>query len=323
MEMKVLITGAFGNIGESTLLAMREKGYDLVCFDLENNRTKKKAEELKEKVDFDVVWGDITNKTQIVSIADRVDAIIHLAAIIPPLSEQNPKLARKVNVGGTRNLVEVADGLENKPKFILASSVSTYGPRGPDKPLVTADTPQKPTDHYTHHKVECEKILKESSLPWTILRLTAIPPLELGTDMDPLMFEIPLDQPMEFAHTSDVGVAFTNCVEADTIGYILLIGGGPECQMYNREFMNKMMDVMGIGTLPEDAFKEPATDDDWYYTSWMDTSKSQELLHYQSRTFDDYLEQLKDKVGFKRHIMKLFSPLIRRIILKNSPYLNE
>ncbi|MHA2226237.1 MAG: hypothetical protein ACXAC8_13595 [Candidatus Hodarchaeales archaeon] len=35
MSKQILLTGAFGNIGESTLLALLDKEYDIRCFDIE------------------------------------------------------------------------------------------------------------------------------------------------------------------------------------------------------------------------------------------------------------------------------------------------
>ncbi|MHA1908214.1 MAG: NAD-dependent epimerase/dehydratase family protein [Candidatus Thorarchaeota archaeon] len=321
--MRVLLTGAFGNIGESTLLALFSKGYDIRCFDIDTERNRKKAADLLNSGEFEIVWGSITEVEQLEPALKDVDVIIHLAAIIPPLSEVQPDLAKEINVQGMKNLISSISNQGTLPKTIFASSVSTYGPRSPDLPPVDAKTPQRPTDNYTHHKVECEKILRESSVPWTVLRLAAIPPLEMSTDMDPILFEIPREQKIEFAHTRDVGTAFANSVEADTIGKTLLIGGGSSCQLYSSEFTNKLMDAMGIGALPDNAFKKPQNPEDWYYTSWMDTEESEALLHFQSRTFDDYVEEMKQKTGAMRYVMRLLGPLIRRMIVKQSPYLKK
>lgn len=38
--MKVLLTGAFGNIGESTLLALFNRNHEVKCFDLYTDITK-------------------------------------------------------------------------------------------------------------------------------------------------------------------------------------------------------------------------------------------------------------------------------------------
>lgn len=323
MPKLILLTGAFGNIGESTLLALLEKEYDIRCFDLESKQTRKKRSNLSKIGNFETIWGDITNKESIRPVIEDVDCILHLAAIIPPASEANPDLAEKVNFGGTRNVIELASELESKPKFVFSSSVSVTGSRpniSAVPPPVTANTPRKPTDTYTHTKVACEELILQCPLQWTILRFAAVPGLTLGGDLDPILFEIPVDQRIEFAHTRDVGQAVANSVEGDTVGKILLIGGGKECQMLQYDFIDPLFLAMGIGHLPREAFKVPKNDDDWYYTDWMDTEESQTLLQYQSRTYDQYVAEIKKSLGFKRYIMKLISPLIRRQLLKQSPY---
>jgi nucleoside-diphosphate-sugar epimerase len=321
MATKILLTGAFGNIGESTLLALLEKKYDVRCFDIENETTRKQNSKLSQIGKFETIWGDITDKESIRPAIQGVDCILHLAAIIPPPSEKSPEITEKINFGGTRNIIELASELESKPKFVFASSVSVHGPRPASvPPPVTANTPKKPTDKYTHTKVACEELILQSELPWTILRFAAVPPLALGGEIDPMLFETPVDQRIEFAHTRDVGQAVANSVEANTEKKILLIGGGKKSQMLNYEFLNGLLKVMGIGSLPREAFKVPETDDEWYYTDWMDTEESQRLLNYQKRTYEDYLIEMKNTIGFKRYFMKLISPLIRRRLLKQSPY---
>lgn len=319
--MRVLLTGAFGNIGESTLLALLPKGYEIRCFDLDTKRNRKKASELQAHGNFEVVWGSITEKEQLEPALKDLDAIIHLAAIIPPVSETKPDLARSVNVGGMRNLIACLSDIEKPPKLIFASSISTHGPRSPDMPAITSATPQKPTDNYTHHKMECETLLRDSPVPWTILRLTAVPPLEISMKMDPLLFEMPLEQKIEFCHTRDVGLAFSNAVEADTVRKILLIGGGPRCQLIYSDFAGKLLTAMGIGMLPEDAFKKANGSDEWFYTSWMDTEESGALLKYQTRTFDEYVAEMKNNVGALRYVIRLFSPVARRVVARQSPYM--
>lgn len=39
--MRILLTGAFGNIGESTLLALFKMNYNIICFDLKTEANEK------------------------------------------------------------------------------------------------------------------------------------------------------------------------------------------------------------------------------------------------------------------------------------------
>jgi nucleoside-diphosphate-sugar epimerase len=284
-----------------------------------NDRMRKK---LRRFGDFETIWGDILDFEGGKAAIEGIEVIIHLAGIIPPLSDKNPDLARRVNIDGTVNVIQAAETMNPKPKFIFASSVSIYGPTMHLTPPLKASDPVNPTDVYTHTKVKCEEIIHSSSLPWTILRFGAAPPFDTSGDMK-MLFEMPLDQRIEFVHTRDVGEACANAVTAEIIGKTLLIGGGKESQMLQRDFIRRILTTMGLELPPESAFKQPKNDDEWYYTDWLDTEESQQLLQYQKHTFEDYLEEAKKAAGFKRHLAKLFSGQAMKQILQASPYYKE
>ncbi|MHA1491718.1 MAG: NAD-dependent epimerase/dehydratase family protein, partial [Promethearchaeota archaeon] len=251
--MKTLLTGAFGNVGVSTLEMLLKQGQSVKCFDIKNSKNLKSQKKLLKYSQFETIWGDITNLKDIKIAVQDVSNIIHLAAIIAPLSEKIPEIAYKVNVEGTSLLIKAAKQLKKPPKFILASSVSVFGKKMNEPPPRKVNDPINPTDNYTRHKVEVEKILQKSGLPWLILRLAAISPLNLPTKLDPILFEIPLDQRIEFLYTKDAGMAFANAVSTDINNKILLIGGGKGCQLYQREFIKKLLNAVGISMLPESA----------------------------------------------------------------------
>ena len=107
--MKVLLTGPFGKIGYRVLEALLAKGHTVTCFDLDSPANRKTARDFSGPALADrvrVIWGDITNASQVAAAVAGQDAVIHNAAIIPPLSDRNPPLAEKVNVGGTRNILD-------------------------------------------------------------------------------------------------------------------------------------------------------------------------------------------------------------------------
>ena len=55
-------------------------------------------------------WGDLRDPGRVNAVVAEAcpDAILHVAAVIAPLAYVRPQLARAVNVGGTRNLLEAA-----------------------------------------------------------------------------------------------------------------------------------------------------------------------------------------------------------------------
>ncbi len=82
-----------------------------------------------------------------------------------------------------------------------------------------------------------------------------------------------------------------------------------------------MMERMGVGRLPEEAFtSEP------YCTDWVDSSESQVLLNYQRHSFQQIIDELAaatDPGPVAHLLMPLLRPFVRRSILKMSPYLKR
>ena len=112
--MRILLTGAFGNIGASTLKNLLEindqknENNGIICLDIKNKKTQKIQESLKKKGVFETVWGSVTDKGVLDKALKNVDCVIHLAAILAPVTEKKPDLSYSVNVGGTQNIVAVA-----------------------------------------------------------------------------------------------------------------------------------------------------------------------------------------------------------------------
>ncbi|MFX0156340.1 MAG: NAD-dependent epimerase/dehydratase family protein [Candidatus Hodarchaeota archaeon] len=317
--MKVLLTGAFGNVGLSTLKEILNRNYKIRIFDIKTRRNKRLA--IKYRKDVEIFWGDLRNYKDVEKAVSDVDVVVHVAAIIPPLADKKPKFAESVNVGGTVNIIKAMESQPKKPKLIFTSSVAVYGDRL-ENPLITPDDPPNPNDddEYAKQKIKCEELIKNSSLDWTIFRLTYIVSLN-KLQMDPLMFEMPLDTCIEICDTNDVGFALANAVENREIwGEILHIAGGNKCRISYREYLNEMLGIFGIGyeSLPTEAFSTRG-----FHCGYMTTDKSQSLLKYQRYTLDDYFSAVRKKVAFSRLFMTLFRPFARKYLLNKSHYYKE
>ena len=316
--MKVLLTGAFGNIGSSTLQELLRQGHEVRCFDLRSRANEKAVRALNGRVE--VMWGDLRQKDDVARAVDGQDAVIHLAFILPKLSatgfesEEHPDWAREINVGGTRNLLEAACSQSTVPRFVFASSCDIYGRTNDQPPPRTAEDPVAPIEHYAHHKVECEQLVRASCSPWCILRFAVSPPIALR--LDPAMFDVPLDNRMEYIHPRDLALALANCINSDEAwGRILLIGGGPRCQLTYGQITQQVLEGMGVGQLPTEAFSTVP-----YPTDWLDTADSERLLRYQWLTLDDYVHDMQQLLGARRHLIRAFRPVVRYLLLQQSPY---
>jgi len=317
--LKVLLTGAFGNVGLSTLKELIKRNYDVRVFDIKNKRNRRNANKFKDQVE--IMWGDLRNPKDVEMAVYGCDVIIHVAAIIPPLADRKPRFAEAVNVGGTSNIIKAMKKQLQKPKLIFTSSVAIYGDRTKN-PLIRTTDPLNPNDddEYAKQKVKCEELIKNSGLEWVICRLTYIVSIN-KLQMDPLMFEMPLNTCIEICDTKDVGLALANAVESEEIwGETLHIAGGSRCRISYREYLREMLDIFGIGTeeLPPEAFSTKG-----FHCGFMTTDKSQKLLQYQQHTIDDYFNAVRKKVAISRLFMMMVRPFARKYLLNKSHYYKE
>lgn len=316
--MKVLITGGFGNIGLSVLDELLKAGHEVTVFDLPTKSNQKAYRRLKGNIK--VVWGDLRRLEDLEKAVKDQEVVVHLAFIIPKISRtgidcnEKPGIAEEINVGGTSKLLQAMRMQPYPPKIIFTSSLHVYGYTHNLPPPRKVEDPPMPVEHYSRHKLTCEEMIKNSGLTWSIFRLAAALPISLR--LDPGMFDVPLWNRMEFVHTKDVGLAISRGVSSREIwGKILHIGGGPSCQLYYRDIVNGVLGTLGIGSLPEKAFSQEP-----FATDWLDTSESQRILNFQTRTFEDYLKDLKKDFGYKMYLFQAMGPLIKKFLLSRSPY---
>jgi nucleoside-diphosphate-sugar epimerase len=288
------------------------------CFDLRTQSAERTARRLGDEVE--VVWGDLRRPEDVAAVVEGQSMVVHLAFIVPKLSatgvesEKRPDWARAINVDGTQNVIDACRAQAVPPRLIFSSSVHVYGHTQHLLPPRTTNDPVQPIEHYARHKVECEERVRASGLEWSILRFAAAMPIAIK--MDPGMFDVALDTRMEFAHTRDVGLAVANAAASDAVwGKLLLIGGGPRCQYYYREIVQRILDAVGVGMLPEAAFSTKP-----FATDWMDTAESQRLLHYQQRDLGDYIRDMERLLSARRVLVRAFRPLVRYALVRRSPY---
>jgi nucleoside-diphosphate-sugar epimerase len=318
--MKVLVTGALGNIGEHTVAALLDEGHEVRACDLDSPRARKVAAGLDPRVQL--VWSDITDPAALGAALAGMDAVVHLAAHLAP--DAAPDLARRVNVDATRSLVALMEASPTARRLVFASSQGIFGDVQDREPPLRVDTPVSPTDEYGRHKIACEQAIQQSGLDWTILRLAVVPPTRLiGYSHDPSKaFEFSADGRIEFIHPADAGAAFARAVGCEAaISRILYIGGGEKCQMRNHEFMNGLMGAIGIGSIPADAFVRSEVPR--YSGDWVDTEESQRLLQYQRRGFDELRADMRRNLGVIAPLIRLFRPVATWGLLRSSPYLKE
>jgi nucleoside-diphosphate-sugar epimerase len=268
------------------------------------------------------IWGDLTRPESLPQALEGVDAVIHLAAIIPPFSERAPELARRVNLDATQNLIAQMEASQTAKRLVFASSQGVFGDVQDREPPLRVDTPVSPTDDYGRQKVACEEAIRQSQLRWSILRLAAVTPIHLPMQGPGIMFEFSPDARLEFLHPADAGTAFARAVACEeSIGKVLYLAGGANCRMTFYGFVNALMNAIGIGPIPTDAFVR--TKPPRFFGDWADTEESQRLLQYQKRGLDEQLEDMRKDFGILVPIIRLVRPLATWFVARSSPYLKE
>ncbi|NLT73609.1 MAG: NAD(P)-dependent oxidoreductase [Chloroflexi bacterium] len=311
--MRVTVTGAFGNLGQPVLEQLILEGHQVRAFDLDTRANRKAARRYGR--DIEVVWGNLTSDEDVRRAVENQEAVVHLAFVLPYLSatgvssEAEPRWARSINVGGTRRLLNAMRAMPQPARILFTSSLHVYGQTREKSPYRRVDDPLSPTDHYSHHKIICETLVRRSGLRWTIFRLAASLPTRLI--LDKAMFKVPLDTRIEFVHHSDIARAVANALDNEAAwGHIWNIGGGRECQLLQGDLVRSVLGAIGVGMLPEQAFGgEP------FPTDWLDTAESQRALRFQYHTLQDYLKDLSVRLRPIRPLLRIASPLIRAYLL--------
>ena len=122
--MAVMVTGGTGFIGNRIIRKLIERGEEVVCFDLAPPRSN-----LAPYLDrIRMYRGDVTQLPHLLEAINthKVHKIIHMAALLPPDTEDRPHHAMQVNIGGANNVFEAArwTGIE---RVVYASSIAVYG----------------------------------------------------------------------------------------------------------------------------------------------------------------------------------------------------
>ncbi len=82
--MRILLTGAFGNIGVSTLDELLRQGHQVRCFDVPSRQNRKTARQYQKNIE--ILWGHLRSQDDVTRAVQDQQVAIHLAFIILILS---------------------------------------------------------------------------------------------------------------------------------------------------------------------------------------------------------------------------------------------
>ena len=146
--MKILVTGAGGQIGADLVITLVDRGHDVLATDINFPPEARRAP---------CAWRhlDVTDAAEVDAVFDeaRPGVVFHLAAILSARGEQAPELAYRVNQTGTYNVFEACRKYD-VGQFLFTSSIAVYGPGLPEP--TPDDVPLHPTTLYGVTKVSGE-----------------------------------------------------------------------------------------------------------------------------------------------------------------------
>ncbi|MGE0848369.1 MAG: D-erythronate dehydrogenase [Hyphomicrobiaceae bacterium] len=162
--MKVLIIGGAGMIGRKLAERLAKEGAlagkgisKLTLHDVVPGAAPAGA-----KMPVDIVTGDLPAAGEADKLlADRPDVIFHLAAIVSGEAEQDFDKGYRINMDGTRGLLEAVRRAGHKPRLVFASSIAVFGAPFPD--AIGDDFFNTPLTSYGTQKNICELLVTDYS----------------------------------------------------------------------------------------------------------------------------------------------------------------
>jgi nucleoside-diphosphate-sugar epimerase len=156
--MDVLVTGAAGFLGRRVINALLSNTSGAPAVSRIIAADTVTCPIADPRVDARV--GTIADPAFVASIVEPgVGLVFHLAAVLSGQSEADFDLSLRVNVDGTRSLLEACRALTPTPRFVFSSTVAVFGAGLPD--LVPEDSVLRPQSTYGTSKAIAELLVGE------------------------------------------------------------------------------------------------------------------------------------------------------------------
>jgi dihydroflavonol-4-reductase len=168
--MKVFITGGTGFIGTYLVKRLLQTEHQLLCLARKTSNTT-----FMKESGVDILIGDLTDKSSLLSGMEECDCVLHLASSFVFWFPDN-RVYHEINITGTRNVMESA--LEKGVSKVVY--VSTAGVWGNAEGLITEKTPvgNKRASKYVCTKYEGDLIAwdlyEKKNLPLVVIYPSAV-----------------------------------------------------------------------------------------------------------------------------------------------------
>jgi len=154
--MRIVITGASGNIGSALLRRLLPDGHQLVGL-ARRTPTAASGQRAPQWVGVDLTQDSCLPTLE--RTFDGADAVVHLAWGFQP--SHDPAYLEELGVGGTRRVLTAA-ATTGVPHVVHMSSMGAYSPKRDDRPVDESwPTGGVRTSPYSRHKAAAERLLDD------------------------------------------------------------------------------------------------------------------------------------------------------------------
>ena len=244
---------------------------------------------LEGRPGVEIVRGDLADQAVLEEAGRDIAAVVHLAAILPPATERDLELTRRVNVEGTATLLRAVEHAAPGARFVFSSSVSVYGDTSAEAAPVATSRAPAPDDAYARSKAAAEELVAESPLDSVVLRISGV--------VVPVFQEPPAEWPfvregrIEFVLRDDAVTALVAAVSADVGERVFNIAGGRSWQMRGEEYVRALYERFGVDA-SEAVYQAHPGHFDWY-----DTDGGERAFRYQNNSCEAFFQQLDGEIA--------------------------
>ena len=164
--MRILVLGAAGMVGRKLVEALtldKALGAQTItaidAFDV-----VKPAFDAPEGIEIDCSYGDVSDHSTVAAlVARKPDVIFHLAAIVSGEAEADFDKGYRINMDGTRHLLDAIRGVGGvyRPRLVFTSSIAVFG--APFEEKISDTFLSAPLTSYGAQKAICELLVSDYS----------------------------------------------------------------------------------------------------------------------------------------------------------------
>ena len=283
LSRTVAVTGGAGRVGRLVAANLNAAGHRVRILDLP-------TADFSGLESHGIYAGDINDRDYLTSALEDADVVIHLAALLPPIAAENPELTHRINVQGTKDVLDIMDSVSHNGLLVFSSSVVVYGNTQHLQPPIGTETPLRGTGVYAETKIAAEEAIFDAGRPAVILRISGVSVPDFL--LPPEVWPFTATQRMEFVHVDDVAAALTSAAthRAEQVS-VHNIAGGESWRLTGRRYSDAYLSAFQLPA-DEAAFLDQSLAFDFYQTE----SANREL-HFEPRSFEAFQSALRKAIA--------------------------